>query len=315
VDVPGVDTPIATNHLLPLYWGCDQDWAAIPGFSPATLFPELILDDGTSLGQTWEDYLHFPNLGNDRRIAVWRGPALPANRTITIRTRWDGSCILQTSVCPAAGQPLVDCTLADSCCNLDTAAPVYRNVKTFRTGPDPDLAPPEPIRFSMSCRAYNSGAYRWTVTEIRDGTGRGGLELGDAFEIRFSGRREDEPEAASRLLAREVRGDYLLSPTMVAVGGPYARVDGSNAIAALQGTWIVTAETVDYAGNVSLPSEPVRFVYPDACTGVEAWANDAGSGVPDPVGGADAGAVADSTGASTPEVRGGGGCGCRIGAR
>jgi hypothetical protein len=324
VDVPVVDTAIATNHLLPLYWGCDQDWAAIPGFSPSTLFPELVLEDGTSLGQSWEDYLHFPNQGSDSRIAVWRGPALPANSTITIRTRWDGWCVLQTSVCPTENGLLVDCGLADSCCNLDVATPAYTNVKTFRTGPGPDLSPPAPTRFSMSCTAYQSDGYRWTVAEILDVAGRGGVALGDAFEIRFSGRREDEPEAASRLLAREIRGDYSLWPTMVALEGPYARVGGSNAIAALQGTWILTAETVDYAGNVSPPSEPVRFVYPDTCTGVSAWttAVDAGGDVLDAgplVGGTDASdarAVGDAIGGSTadPGARAGG-CGCRIGSR
>jgi hypothetical protein len=203
---------------------------------------------------------------------------------------------------------------------LDTATPTYRNVKTFRTGPGPDLTPPDPSRFSMSCTSYRSGAYRWTVTEILEVTGRSWVALGDAFEIRFSGRREDEPETATRLLAREIRGGPSLSPTMVAIERPYARVDGSDAIAALQGTWIVTAETVDYAGNVSLPREPVRFVYPDACTGVADWtkAEDAGSDALDPVPpAADAQAVADGTGALTqdPGVRGGGGCSCRIGAR
>jgi hypothetical protein len=260
VDVASIDSLVATNHLLPHYGGCNQDWALIPGFSQRTLFPELILEDGTSLGQVWEDYVPLSSLAGDSRIAVWRGPALPANSIITIRSRWDGSCILQTSLCDAARQPPVDCKLPDSCCNLDNAPPTYRNMKTFRTGPGPDLTPPAPIRFSMSCKAYQSYGYRWTTAEILDVTNRDWAPLGDAFEIRFSGRREDEPETASHLLAREIRGDSALSPTMVAVDRPYVRVDGSDAIAALQGAWIVTAETVDYAGNVSLPSEPVRLV-------------------------------------------------------
>jgi hypothetical protein len=103
---------------------------------------------------------------------------------------------------------------------------------------------------------------------------------------------------------------------MVAVESPYGEVNNNDAITALQGTWIVTAETVDYAGNVSLPSEPVRLVYPDGCAGVESWSEDGGRAALDPMplaDAADATPVAD--GSPESSVRGGGGCGCRIGAR
>jgi MYXO-CTERM domain-containing protein len=96
-------------------------------------------------------------------------------------------------------------------------------------------------------------------------------------------------------------------------------VDGSTAIAALQGAWILSAEAVDYAGNISAPSAPVRFAYPDACAGVAVWSAseiDAGDRA------LDARPSGDGTGGDgAADSRPAGGepaaanCGCRIGSR
>lgn len=318
VDVPTVETPIATNHLLPLYWGCTEDWSVIPGFSPSTFFPEVVREDGTVLGALSGEYFRFPFRGSDLRIALWSGPVLPAETTLSVRSRWDGRCTLQTSVCVMPGEPAVDCTLSDSCCNLD-ASPVLTQLATFRTGPGPDLVAPQTPSFSIVCAAHNSGPSRWTITEIRPGADGGELMPADVFEIRFFGRREDEPPGSAQLVARELRQGLFLSPSVVAVAGPIGNVAGTTAIGAVLGTWLITAEAVDYAGNVGPPSEAVRLLYPDACSEVEHWADpldaafapepDAASGLGD----ASAGKTEDAGRTSDAGAVRGGGCGCRLG--
>ena len=70
----GADVP--ANYVVPLYWGCNADWADIPGFSATTFFPELVLEDGTVLGSEWEDYFHGEEIP-DSRVSIWTGPGLP----------------------------------------------------------------------------------------------------------------------------------------------------------------------------------------------------------------------------------------------
>jgi len=338
VDVPGEPTEVATNHLLPLYWGCDAELDQIPGFSASTLFPELVLDDGTVLGADWADAFEFPETGSSQRVAFWQGPSLPPNRTVTVRLRWDGWCALRESVCLDLSDADVDCSMEDSCCYLDdAAADVPYELQTFRTGSEPDLTPPDPPDFSIMCVAYEVAGDRWTVAYLTNASGTDCPAMAGVFENRYLGRLEADPEEAERTLARQIRSSMDLGTDLAGdhpLAAPLGRIDDEAAILAARGTWVVRVVAIDYSGNQSEPGPPQRFQYPEDCEGAENWDaadggappipdGDGGSGGPAPAdaaGAAGVGATSAASGSGAESQTGstaeeGDGCGCRTAPR
>jgi hypothetical protein len=275
VDLSGYpnDVLVPTNFLVPLSWGCPGVFD-IPGSSWSTLFPELVLEDGTVLGQYWvetfgTEILLADTSCPDSHISTWQGPRLPPNSTIRVRSHWDRTCLLQSAYCPSLPSQ-ADCTLSDSCCHLDDAAGQYsEDIATFRTGPGDDLTPPEPPVFTVACTTTISSAEeRNTVVSIShsfDGT----------FWRRYYVRRSDEPASSERVLG-------IQTPTgaLNMHDGPFPSLRGGEmAYAPLAGTWVLTAEAMDYAGNLSTRSEAVSLQYPDNCKNWAPWTSaNAGAG-------------------------------------
>ncbi len=293
---------VPTNFRLVLHLGCDASQTDIQGLSPTTLFPELLLDNGTVLQSDWVNYADISTEYRADQVFCRLGDPFPPGSSIRIQSRFDGYCELRDSICDEV--PPIDCSRADSCCNLDEAP--FQDIGHFFSGSEADRSPPQPVQQEVVC----SGSAGYTTAGVVS------FVAVDLFAIRIYGRRGDEPDTSTQLvgeLLKEYGGGGPDELRFFARGGPLGEKRNDD-VAALTGTWLFATQAVDYAGNESELSPESALVYPADCPGYQpqsAETPDASAASPDassPNLDASADVVDVSTNRAEPPNDGG--CGC-----